>query len=604
MALILGAVLAAALFSCSKSDEISIEEAEAMAGGGVDEMVAKTTAKPYKGQDFVSGKLGGTWNSVMIQDPKSFNLLIAETDSQTAGVTDMMLDYLVDYDRVKREWIPHGASFEIIADEAADKLDVIYTLRDDLYWTWYNSDRKIKVTSDDIVFWYNEIRGDPECQSSGYYQQFLTMEDGSDAHIEIEKIDDRRFVFHFPRIVAEPLLATNMDIAPRINYEEAKKNGGAQGVMDIFSVNTDPKNIPSCGQWYLVEYIPGQRLVYKRNPNYWEKDSNNVSIPYYEEEVVRIIPDENTRFLLFKQGETESWGLRPEDMDELLNKPNPDYTVYNNDGALSASFWAFNQNPVNAKTPQYSWFVQKEFRQAMSSLLNRDRIINQVYRGLASPKLYFFPETNRYFDEKIKLAFLYDTKKAIELFSSIGIKQDEQGIMRDRENRAIEFNLTIASDNSVTNDIASIIADELSKVGIKINIRVLDFQKLVEQLTRTFDWESLIMGLSGDNTFPSQGSNVWASDGNLHLWNPNQESPATEWEARVDYLYNEGAYTVDEEKAKVIWDEFQTIILEQSPLIYLVRPKGFWALGNRWDHANVYYDNLRGAETSHIFLKQ
>ena len=82
--------------------------------------------------------------------------------------------------------------------------------------------------SDDIIFWYNEIRGDPACESSGYYQQFVTMEDGREAHVDIEKIDDRRFVFHYPRIVAEPLLASNMSIMPKMNYEEAKRQSGAE----------------------------------------------------------------------------------------------------------------------------------------------------------------------------------------------------------------------------------------------------------------------------------------------------------------------------------------------------------------------------------------
>jgi peptide/nickel transport system substrate-binding protein len=146
--------------------------------------------------------------------------------------------------------------------------------------------------------------------------------------------------------------------------------------------------------------------------------------------------------------------------------------------------------------------------------------------------------------------------------------------------------------------------DELSNVGIKVNIRILDFQKLVEQMFTTFEWDSMIMGLSGSNIFPSQGSNVWPSSGNLHMWYPNQPQPATDWEARIDYLYNEGNYTIDREKAKPIWDEYQEIILEQCPVISLVRPRSFYALRDRWDFSNVYYDNINGAETSHIFLKQ
>ncbi|MBR7064240.1 MAG: ABC transporter substrate-binding protein, partial [Treponema sp.] len=125
---------------------------------------------------------------------------------------------------------------------------------------------------------------------------------------------------------------------------------------------------------------------------------------------------------------------------------------------------------------------------------------------------------------------------------------------------------------------------------------------LVESLTTTYDWQSVIIGL-GTNYFPSQGSNVWPSSGNLHLWHPLQEKPATEWEARVDYLYNEGNYTVDKTRAFAIWDEYQKILLEECPVIYLFRSKSFFAISNKWDLSNVYYDNLNGAKTDFVFLR-
>ena len=589
--------------SCKKYEEHSADHFEQFSPEGLAELMAKTVSKPLQGQAFIPGRVNGTWNSVIPSDPKSFNYYIAEQDNLTKNTVSRMNEYLLDYDYHKREWVPNIASARIVVNEEKDILQVFYTLRDDIYRSYYNSDKKIKVTSDDVLFWYNEIEGDSAFNSSGYTGQFLKTRDGSEARITLDKIDDRNFVFTFPRIVADPLLHTNMDFGPCHLYEEAKKTLGVEGVKNLHSVAIDPKILPSIGEWFLVEYTPGQRLVYKRNKDYWKKDSKGVSVPYIEEQVMRIIPEENTQLLLFKNGETENYGLRPEDYDSVINKSDGSYTVFNSEGALSASFWTFNQNPVNSKKNHYQWFTKKEFRQAMSCMLNRERINTQVYRGLAQPKLTIFPEPNPFYNPDITLNYLYDTQRALDLLSSIGINMDKRGIMRDEKNRKIEFNLTIRSESTASQDIASIIRDELSKIGIKVNIRVLDFQKQVQQLFETFDWDSMLMGLSGSGIFPSQGSNVYPSSGNLHMWYPNQKSPATEWEARVDYLYNEGMYSVDTKKAQGIWDEFQEILLEELPMIYLIRPRNFWAINNRWDLTNVYYDNINGAETTFVFLK-
>jgi len=597
--------MAAALVSitgCARTEEVSREEFEKLYLTGKSEILSKTVSKPWKGEEYLPGKLGGTWYASITEDPKSFNLLVSERDSVTATLVEYMCDPLLDYDYARRAFKPNCATGKISVNAKDGSMDVEYTLRDDLYWSFLDG-RRVKVTSDDVVFWYDEIQGDPAFSSSAYNGQFVRLDDGTEARVTIRKIDDLRFSFHFPTVQSEPFLATNMVFGPRFAYEKAKREGGVQGVLGLYGVDTKPADIPSMGMWRLKEYSQGQRLVYARNQDYWKKDLAAISIPYFEQKVIQIVPDRNTQLLLFKQGKIDSFTITSENLDDLVNKKSGDYTVFVNDGSLSSYFWTFNQNPKHSAEPNYNWFTKKEFRQAMSCLVNRDRMIEQVYRGLGVPALTLFSEPNPFYNPKITNKYLFDRDRALSLLESIGMRRDAEGTMRDSSGNEVKFDLVTYSDSVEMSDTAMILSDECKKIGITLNVRTLDFQKVVEELTSTYNWESMLI-LFGGNIWPSGGSNVWPSSGNLHMWNPLQKKPATEWEARVDVLYGEGQKTVDKAKAWKIWDEYQELILEQCPIIYTVRPYGFSAISNRMDLSNVYFDNIGGLATDHAWVRE
>ena len=453
-----GALLPAIAAAAGVADE-ELSEGEAMSQReqARADILAKTVSRPG-GQEWELGAVGGTWLSSVTNDPKTFNTMTAR-DADTRAVVDVLFDYLADYDPYRREFVPNLASFEVVVDAEADSLTVIYTLRDDLYWTTLaDPAARVPVTADDVIFWYDEIEGDQDLQQPGYAGQFIELADGSEARVEATRIDERTVAFHFPRIVANPILSTNMDFGPRYLYEPAKREGGVEAVLNLFSIDTDPATIPSVGPYHIAEYEPGVRVVVVRNPNYWKKDAAGVTLPYVERVIYQIVPDRNTELLLFKEGNKDAYSLRPEDLDELLNVEDPDFTVYQGGASLGAAFVAFNQNPDTMDELVHSWFSQTRFRQAMSSLLNRDRIASQVYRGLAEPALHFFARANPYFDESIRQQFSYDRERARALLAEIGIRPNAEGLMEDAEGNHIEFNIHVGAENNVGIDVMSISA--------------------------------------------------------------------------------------------------------------------------------------------------
>ncbi len=597
----LGVLAALLLASCGGGQQMTPEQIAFAKKQQQNKLLAETVNNPGSTKPYEKGTAGGTWAASINNDPKTFNTLTAR-DADTRTVIDPLYDYLLDYDPYTKKWKPNLASYEIKTDPKANTMEVIFTLRDDLYWTTLaDPNKKVKVTSDDVVFWYNEIEGDKDLQLPSYPGQFMDMPDGTKKHIDIEKIDDRKFMLKYPRIIAEPELSSNMTFGPKYIFEPVKKSKGVEGLLNLWSIDTDPKTIPAIGPYYIESYRPGISVTLKRNPYYWKKDDYGQSIPYIDSYEMKIVPNVETEKLKFLANELDSYSVRPEDLQELVDKKPRDYTVYYGGPSLGAGFITWNQNPKNLAPKYVKWFSNTKFRQAMSCFFNRDRIVKEVYRGLGQPDLYFFARPNPFFDPNIKEQYTYDPERGKKLLAEIGIKPNADGLMQDSDGNIVSYDLTVPVETNQDVDIANIYADELKKVGIKLNVKPINFQKLVDSLMNTYDWQAVMVSL-GSNYWPIGGSNVWQSSGNFHLWHPLQDKPATEWEARIDKLYQEGFVERDPQKAKKIWDEYQKIILDQLPVMYMIQSDAFGAYRNKW--ANVRYDTLNAPDMNYVYLKQ
>ena len=108
---------------------------------------------------------------------------------------------------------------------------------------------------------------------------------------------------------------------------------------------------------------------------------------------------------------------------------------------------------------------------------------------------------------------------------------------------------------------------------------MVEFSELVGQLTATYDWEAMIIGFTG-GTDPHSGITFWHSGESLHLWYPNQPSPATEWEAEIDELYVKASQELDRETRVGYYHRAQELAAENVPVIYTTQSERISAVRN------------------------
>jgi peptide/nickel transport system substrate-binding protein len=525
-----------------------------------------------------NSKHGGQLVLSTTSDPKSFNEIIAK-ETSTTDVLSFIFEGLTTVNVFTLQSEPLLAqSWEI----KEDGLQWIFHLRRDVRWH-----DGVALTADDVVFTFQDLIFNPDIPSSA--RDIFTI-DGQP--FAVEKIDDFTVKFTLPVKFAPFLHSMTQAILPKHLLEDAVKN---KRFSSTWGIDTDPKKIVGTGPYQLIRYIPGERLIYRRNQDYWRKSSEGDQLPYIEEIVTLIVRNVNVELLKFLEGSLDFYDLRGSDFPYL--KPlerEKDFIVYDLGPDMGSSFLAFNMNPRrNEKDDspfmdpkKLAWFSDIHFRQAIAHSIDKKRILEVVKYGLGyfqdsamGPGAAFFhnPEVRKYD---------YDLNKANQILEQAGyVDRNGDGVREDKSGNDVEFTIYTNADNNERMDIGAIIRADLERVGLKVQLRGVEFNTLVSKINSTFDWDTIVLGLTG-GVEPHFGKNVWTSQGQLHFWNPGQETPATDWEKRLDDLFTSGVQELDENKRKVIYDEFQMIISEEIPVVYTV-------LGARLRAARNKFGNLR-----------
>jgi peptide/nickel transport system substrate-binding protein len=347
----------------------------------------------------------------------------------------------------------------------------------------------------------------------------------------------------------------------------------------ILSAHSPKKEMAVLGPFYVADYSPGSSVLLRRNPNYWKKDKEGKPLPYLDSIRLDIQRNRDIELLRFRRGEIQLINALDSESFDSLQKEMPAVAHDAGPGLDSEQMW-FNQVP-SAPLSEYkkNWFRTTEFRVAISMAVNRADLCRIVFGGHAHPALGPVSPANQFWFNSSLPVPAYDAPGALRLLAQAGFRL-EGGTLHDSSGNRVEFTVITNAGNKSREQMVTMIQQDLSQIGIKVNLVTLDFPSLIERITRTYDYEACLLGLVNTDLDPNSQMNVWLSSAENHQWNPKQSKPATAWEAELDRLMRSQASAISDKKRKADWDKVQQIVAEQQPFIYLVNKDAMSAISS------------------------
>ena len=425
--------------------------------------------------------------------------------------------------------------------------------------------------ADDVVFSF-KVYLDPKVHSP---QRDLLEVGGKP--IQVRKLGAYQVEFNLaqPYAAAERIF-DGVAMLPRHRLESAYDNGK---ISQAWNLSTDPAAIAGLGPFRLKQYIPGQQVVLERNPYYWKTDAAQHRLPYLDEIVFLIVPTEDAEVIRFEAGDLDLLEKVSADNYALLEREQRarGYRLFNLGPGLEYDFLFFNLNDLSAKNlPEVArrqeWFRRPEFRQAVSLAIDRDAIVRLVYRGHATPIWTQVTPGNKLWVDAAIPHPARSVEQANALLRRAGFSRAPDGTLMDAHGRPVDFSILSNPSNPQRTRMATLIQDDLSKLGMRVNLVSMEFQAIMTRVFDSFDYESTLLGLVSGDADPNPEINVWTSTGGSHLWALAETHPLSAWQAELDRLMALQTTVLDYAKRKNIYDRVQQIVFDEDPVICLVSP--------------------------------
>ena len=477
-----------------------------------------------------------------IADAQTLNPLLS-TDTASGDVIELIFNGLIKYDE----------NLDIIGD-LAEKWEVTETgfkfhLRKDV--KWHDGE---KFDADDVVYTY-KLMMNPlvKFQYRSYYKYVKS----------VRKLDEFLVEVEYTKKTANSLLIWGTEILPEHILKIEK---------DVNNCTFNKKPIGT-GPFKLKSWLEGDRIELESNKDYFEGK------PFLSRYMFRVIPNKSVMFLCLQKGEIDFMYLKPDQFrKQSQNEGFKSLFSLFSYADFNYSYMGFNlNNPI---------FKDKNIRKAITMAINRNEIIEGVIFGLGKVCTGPFPTISWAYDQTYK-PLEYSLVKAKELLLNDGWKDsDNDGILEkdlnnDGNDEILKFELLTNNGNRSRELTATIIQDQLRKIGIKVVTRFLEWNTLNRDFIDAGNFDAVILGweLSKDPAFIN---NIWESssinEGNNFISFNNSE---------VDKLLEEGTLTLDKEKREVIYKKIYRLIADEYPYVFLYSKNSLVAVNKRFHGISV-----------------
>jgi peptide/nickel transport system substrate-binding protein len=319
------------------------------------------------------------------------------------------------------------------------------------------------------------------------------------------------------------------------------------------------KNPVGTGPFSFKMWQEGTQINMLKNPNYFEKDSANNSLPYLDAVSISFIKDKETSFMQFMKGDLDMVsGMEAFNPNEVLDdkgKLKPFYkTKYNlqTQPCLRTDYLGFLIDEKENSTKK-SPTTNRAVRRAINYAIDREKLIKHFHKNLGIPATAgFIPAALPSYNPNIVKGFYYDPDKAHELLMEAGYP----------EGKNLPEMCVYTTENYT--DMFEFIQSELAECNIKIKIMVEKPSVLTQAIANNeipffrkswigdYPDEENFMSLFYSKNFSPKGFNY------THYNNPV-----------FDKLYEQARNCLNDSLKITLYQKMDQMLIDDAPIVPL-----------------------------------